>query len=186
MWIQELWSEVPNELIPFPWIHRFFSASSYRRLFVPAALSKVAELDSQSFFGEILPPFSGRGDFPETLQGMKLCHSNLRFTFAAGTIKHQATGRQNAVVQETDYVPLATPSFVFAEANQTKWAWLGNVFVKGHNDRADEIKKWAVITCNTEYPQRFPVCKWWQPFSLVRHQSGLFHSQSVSCIPTRL
>ncbi|MBQ9294889.1 MAG: hypothetical protein IJ219_08195, partial [Bacteroidaceae bacterium] len=38
-----------------------------------------------------------------------LCHSNLRFTFAAGTIKHQATGRQNAVVRETDYTLLATP-----------------------------------------------------------------------------
>jgi len=90
-------------------------------LFVPAALSKVAELDSQSFFGEILPPFSGRGDFPETPWGLKLCHSNLRFTFAAGTIKHQATEKQNAVVREMDYVPLATPLFVFVAANQTNW-----------------------------------------------------------------
>jgi len=85
-------------------------------LFVPAALSKVAELDSQSFFGEILPLAAWR--FPRNPLGLKLCHSNLRFTFAAGTIKHQATGRQNAVVQETDYVPLATLSFVFAEANR--------------------------------------------------------------------
>ena len=86
----------------------FFFASSYRRLFVPTTFSKVAELDSQSFFGEILPPF-GCGDFPETLQGLKLCHSNLRFTFATGTIKHQAIGRPAKVHGEIRLHGLRAP-----------------------------------------------------------------------------
>jgi hypothetical protein len=80
---------------------------------------KGSRIGFAKFFRRNTTPFSGRGDFPETLQGLKLCHSNLRFTFAAGTIKHQATGRQNAVVQETDYVPWATPLFVFSSANYT-------------------------------------------------------------------
>jgi hypothetical protein len=79
---------------------------------------KGSRIGFAKFFRRNTTPFSGRGDFPETLQGLKLCHSNLRFTFATGTIKHQATGRQNAVVQETDFEPLATPSFVLAEANR--------------------------------------------------------------------
>lgn len=85
---------------------------------------KGSRIGFAKFFRRNTTPFSGRGDFPETPWGLKLCHSNLRFTFAAGTIKHQATGRQNAVVQETDYVPLAAPSSVFATANQTNGHWI--------------------------------------------------------------
>ncbi|MBR1504493.1 MAG: hypothetical protein IJ614_00095, partial [Prevotella sp.] len=54
-------------------------------------------------------PLAGVEISPKPLGAPKLCHSNLRFTFAAGTIKHQAIGRQNAVVRETDYASLATP-----------------------------------------------------------------------------
>ena len=32
--------------------------------------------------------------FPRNPWGLKLCHSNLRFTFATGTIKHQARGEK--------------------------------------------------------------------------------------------
>jgi hypothetical protein len=70
-------------------------------------------------------PFTGVEIFTQTPCGPELVHSNLLFNFVVGTIKHQATGRQNAVVQETDYVPLATPSFVFVAANQTKWLNMG-------------------------------------------------------------
>ena len=88
----------------------FFFASSYRRLFVPTTFSKVAELDSQSFFGEILPP-CGCGDFPETPWDLKLCHSNLRFTFVVGTIKHQAIGRPAKVHGEIRLHGLRAPPF---------------------------------------------------------------------------
>jgi len=89
-------------------------------LFVPTTSSKVAELDSQSFFGEILPP-CGCGDFPETPWGLKLCHSNLRFTFVVGTIKHQATGRQKRCVRETDSHMQATPVPSLRGSEPDKW-----------------------------------------------------------------
>ena len=115
MWIQELLSEVPNELIRFLESTVFFCVS-YRRLFVPAARSKVAELDSQSFFGEILPP-CGCGDFPETPWGLKLCHSNLRFTFATGTSKHQARGDKSGAFGKRIRTFRLLPFLLFAKAN---------------------------------------------------------------------
>ena len=82
--------------------------------------------------------------FKQTPCGLELGYSNLLFNFVVGTIKHQATGRQNAVVQGTDSYMLATPFPLFAEANQAKGMteairygeqvdWLlGLVFVKGY------------------------------------------------------
>ena len=66
---------------------------------------------------------------------------------------NQATGRQNAVVRETDYVPLAAPLRSYSRKRaQLTGIGYGNVLVKGHKGRAGDIKKWAVLTCNTECP----------------------------------
>ena len=82
--------------------------------------------------------------FKQTPCGLELGYSNLLFNFVVGTIKHQATGRQNAVVQGTDSYMLALPFPLFAEANQARGMteairygeqvdWLlGLVFVKGY------------------------------------------------------
>ena len=42
--------------------------------------------------------------FTQTPCGLELVHSNLLFNFVVGTIKHQATGRQNAVVRGNGFV----------------------------------------------------------------------------------
>ena len=47
--------------------------------------------------------------FKQTPCGLELGYSNLLFNFVVGTIKHQATGRQKAVVQGTDSYMQATP-----------------------------------------------------------------------------
>jgi hypothetical protein len=116
-------------------------------LFVPAARSKVAELDSQSFFGEILPP-CGCGDFPETLQGLKLCHSNLRFTFATGTIKHQARGDKSGAFEERVRTFRLLP-FPLRQG-ELMIRQIGIGARKSNQNGADENKKSAVPTCNTE------------------------------------
>jgi len=54
-------------------------------------------------------PFMGVEIFTQTPCGLELVHSNLLFNFVVGTIKHLATGRQNAVVQGTDSHMQATP-----------------------------------------------------------------------------
>jgi len=58
--------------------------------------------------------------FKQTPCGLELGYSNLLFNFVVGTIKHQATGRQKAVVRGTDSYMLATPFSLFAEANQAR------------------------------------------------------------------
>ena len=42
--------------------------------------------------------------FTQTPCGLELGYSNLLFNFVVGTIKHQATGRQKAVVQGNGFV----------------------------------------------------------------------------------
>ena len=82
--------------------------------------------------------------FKQTPCGLELGYSNLLFNFVVETIKHQAIGRQKAVVQGMDSYMLATPFPLFAEANQARGMtgaircgeqvdWLlGLLFVKGY------------------------------------------------------
>ena len=97
---------------------------------LPTTFRKFARLDLTSFCLKILPP-CGCGDFqanplracarPQVaLHSKELGYSNLLFNFVVGTIKHQATGRQKAVVRGTDSYMLATPFSLFAEANQAR------------------------------------------------------------------
>lgn len=57
---------------------------------------KGSRIGFAKFFRRNTTPY-GCGDFPETPWSLKLCHSNLRFTFATGTIKHQARGDKSGV-----------------------------------------------------------------------------------------
>jgi len=162
----------------------FFFCVSYRRLFVPAARSKVAELDSQSFFGEILPP-CGCGDFPETLQGLKLCHSNLRFTFATGTIKHQARGDKSGAFGKRirsfgllPFPPLRQGELIIR--------LIGISARKSSQNIADEKKKSAVTTCNTECPCGFQFASEDSRFLSSADSRACLIALSVSCTPTRL
>ncbi|MBQ8959377.1 MAG: hypothetical protein IJ057_12915, partial [Bacteroidales bacterium] len=95
------------------------------------------------------------------MHSKELGYSNLLFNFVVGTIKHQATGRQNAVVQGTDSYMQATPFPFLRRSEPGKgngyllWRTIGLAiwaFVKGYQNKAGENKKSAVPTCNTECP----------------------------------
>ena len=108
--------------------------------------------------------------FKQTPCGLELGYSNLLFNFVVGTIKHQATGRQNAVVRGTDSYMLATPFPLFAEANQARGMteairygeqvdWLlGLVFVKGHQTKRAR-KEIGCPRLQHRIPLWVPVCK---------------------------
>ena len=52
----------------------------------------------------------------------------------------------------------------------------GNVLVKGHKAGADEAKKWAVLTCNTEYPRGFQFASGNSLFRSSAIKTDVFHS----------
>lgn len=175
MWIQELWSEVPNELIPFPRIHRFFSASSYRRLFVPAALSKVAELDSQSFFGEILPPSAGVEISPKPFRAwnfaIPICV--LPLPLEQSNIRRQED-KMRWFGKRITYHWLLLRSYSQKRISLT--GLIRECIRKRTQRNSGQDKEMGCHHLQYWMPLWLPVCKWGQPFSLVRHQSGVFHS----------
>ena len=154
-------------------------------------------MDSQSFFGEILP-LCGCGDFPETPWGLKLCHSNLRFTFATGTIKHQAKGDKSGAFGKRIRTFGLLPFPLFAGCERTsgqiedvRWSeqmfrLSDGVIRKSNQNRADENKKSAVPTCNTECPCGFQFASEDSRFLSSADSRACHIALSVSCTPTRL
>jgi len=136
--------------------------------------------------------------FKQTPCGLELGYSNLLFNFVVGTIKHQATGRQKAVVQGTDSYMLALPFPLFAEANQARGMteairygeqvdWLlGRMFVKGYQTKRDENKKSTVPTCNTECPCGFQFASEDSRFRSFADSRVCHIGISVTCSPTCL
>ena len=86
--------------------------------------------------------------FPRNPWGLKLCHSNLRFTFATGTIKHQARGDKSGAFEERVRTFRLLPFPL--RKGELMIRQIGIDARKSNQNGADENKKSAVPTCNTE------------------------------------
>ena len=146
---------------------------------------KGSRIGFAKFFRRNTTPLSGRGDFPETPWGLKLCHSNLRFTFATGTIKHQARGDKSGAFGKrirTFGLLLVPP---LRQGEQMIMLYVVSVRISNQN-RADENKKSAVTTCDTECPCGFQFASEDSRFLSFADSRVCLIALSVSCTPTRL
>ena len=145
---------------------------------------KGSRIGFAKFFRRNTTP-CGCGDFPETLQGLKLCHSNLRFTFATGTIKHQARGDKSGAFGKRirsfgllPFPPLRQGELIIR--------LIGISARKSSQNIADEKKKSAVTTCNTECPCGFQFASEDSRFRSSADSRVCHTGISVTCSPTCL
>ena len=197
MWIQELWSEVPNELNSFPWIHRFFL-----RLPVTVCLFLRPHQSLHDWIWQVFAwkyyPLAGVEIFKQTPCGLELGYSNLLFNFVVGTIKHQATGRQNAVVQGTDSYMSGSPFPPLRGSEPSKrddWGYslwrasglaIGIGVRKRLPNKAGEKKKSVVPTCNTGFPCGFQFASEDSRFRSSADSRACLIGILVTCSPTCL
>ena len=165
---------------------------------VPAARSKVADWIRQVFSAKYYP-LAGVEIFPKTPWGLNLTIPIcvLPLPLEQSNIRRQ--GDKMRWFKERIRTCWLLPSPFFAEANQARgmiknircgeqvnWLQKGWLFVKGYQNKADENKKSAVLTCNTEYPCGFQFASEDSRFRSSADSRTCLIGISVTCSPTCL